>query len=87
MFPTEMTFNYKAVMKPTNTKILILRNANSKTNSKQFISIQIETKNYLRSEREKAVEYTLAKGVNLSISVAGTAHDSQNQPDFPNPAA
>ena len=51
-----------------------------KTNSKQFIIIQIETKkNYLRPEREKAVEYTLAKGVNLSISVAGTAHISKNR--------
>ena len=78
MFPTEMTFNYKAAMKPatnkTNTKKCKL-----KTNSKQFIIIQIETKNYLRPEREKAVEYTLAKGVNLSIFVAGTAHISQNR--------
>ena len=28
MFPTEMTFDYKAAMKPANTKIQILRNAN-----------------------------------------------------------
>ena len=40
---------------------------------------RLKQKNYLRPEREKAVEYTLAKGVNLSIFVASTAHISQNR--------
>ena len=30
MFPTEMTFNYKAAMKPANTKIQLPRNAYTK---------------------------------------------------------
>ena len=43
MFPTEMTFNYKAAMKPANTFTNTMK-CKLKTNSKQFISVQIETK-------------------------------------------